>query len=145
MEIDLQQFKFNFPLQMRWNDMDPLGHANNAIYVTYFEIGRGRYMIDTCPQWNWTKDMFLIASVNVNFISELLLTSKDPRVHIRTSKIGTKSFVLDYAISSEKNGKRIIHATGSTTQIMFDIKERKTIEVPDWVRTSLASYDALVS
>lgn len=145
MEIDLNNFKFSFPLQMRWSDMDPLGHANNAIYVTYFEIGRGRYMVEACPDWNWTKDMFLIANVNVNFITELKLTSKDTRVHIKTGKIGTKSFVLEYVISSENEDERIIHATGSTTQIMFDMMSRKTIEVQNWVRESLSSFDGLTS
>lgn len=141
--MSLEQVTFNFshPIQMRWNDLDPLGHVNNAIYVTYFEIARGRYMLEACPKWNWQKDMFLIASVNVNFHKELLLTSQNARVHIRTSKIGNKSFVLDYKITSEKGGVETLHASGSTTQIMFDMKSRGTIEVPDWVRESLENFD----
>ena len=142
MEIDLNNFKFSFPLQMRWSDMDPLGHANNAIYVTYFEIGRGRYMVEACPDWNWTKDMFLIANVNVNFITELKLTSKDTRVHIKTGKIGTKSFELSYAIISEGKEGTVLHATGTTTQIMFDMKTRQTIVIPSWVKENLIAFDA---
>lgn len=141
MEINLDSFHFSFPIQMRWSDMDPLGHANNGIYVTYFEIARGRYMIAACPEWNWQKDMFLIGSVTVNFHKELLLTAQDPKVHMRTSKIGTKSFVLEYVITSTKNGESIIHASGNTTQIMFDMKARQTIEVPDWVRKSLENFE----
>lgn len=130
---------------MRWIDLDPLGHVNNSIFVSYFEIGRGTFMMTACPEWNWHKDMFLIANVNVNFQKELLLTAKDARVHIRTAKMGSKSFVLEYAITSEEKGQQVVHATGTTTQIMFDMKTRQTIEIPDWVRASLAKYDALES
>ena len=61
---------------------------------------------------------------------------------MRTSNIGRKSFVLEYAVVSEKQGEIIIHATGSTTQIMFDMKTRSTIEVADWVRESLTDFES---
>ena len=142
-KLDLQKFNFSYPIQMRWNDLDALGHVNNALYVSYFEIARGGFMLKAVPEWDWTKHMFLIANVNVDFKKELLLTATKPLVHVRTSKIGGKSFVLEYAITSQKGDETILHATGSTTQIMFDTKARTTIEVPDWVRESLQGFDAI--
>lgn len=139
--MSTENFNYSLPLQMRWNDLDALGHVNNGIYVTYFEIARGGFMMAACPDWNWTKDMFLIANVNVDFKKELLLTAINPQVSVKTSKIGSKSFVLEYVITSEKNGETVVHATGTTTQIMFDMKTRTTIEIPDWVRRSLTDFD----
>lgn len=139
--MDINDFNFSYPVQMRWNDLDPLGHVNNALYVTYFEIARGRFMIAACPKWDWTKDMFLIGNVTVNFHKEMLLTSVNPRVYVRTSKLGNKSFVIEYVVVSDKNNEVIVHATGSSTQVMFDMKTKTTIELPDWVRNSLSEYD----
>lgn len=99
-------------------------------------------MINACPKWDWTKDMFLIGNVNVNFHKEMLLTSTKPRVYVRTSKLGTKSFKLEYAVVSDKENETIVHATGTTTQIMFDMKTRSTMEIPDWVRESLSDFEA---
>lgn len=82
----------------------------------------------------------MIANVNVDFKKELLLTAKNPKVHVRSSRIGGKSFVLEYAITSQKSNETLVHAAGSTTQIMFDTKARSTIEVPDWVRKSLENF-----
>ena len=138
----LNKFKFKLPLHLRWIDMDALGHLNNAIFVTYFEVARGHYMLRACPGWDWHKHMFLIGNVNVDFKKELLLSAQNAQVWMRTSKIGTKSFVLEYAVVSEKQGEIIIHATGSTTQIMFDMKTRSTIEVADWVRESLTDFES---
>lgn len=140
--MNLEKFKFSFPIQMRWNDMDALGHVNNATFVTYFEVARGLFMPTVCKGWNWQKDMFLLANVNVDFVKELRLDAENVKVHMRTKKIGNKSFELEYAITSTKNDKTILHATGSTTQIMFDMKTRTTIEIPNWVRESLSNFDA---
>lgn len=139
---ELDKFKFRFPLQMRWNDLDALGHVNNAIFITYFEVARGNYMLEACPNWDWTKNMFLIANVQADFQKELLLTAEEPEVLMRTAKMGTKSFVLEYAIVSKKKGSTIVHATGSTTQIMFDTKSRSTIEIAPWIREALTNYEA---
>jgi len=141
--MELENYNFSLPIQMRWNDLDALGHVNNALFVTYFEIARGYFMTKACPRWNWLKDMFLIANVNVDFKKELLLTANEPKVHMKTTNIGTKSFVLQYAITSKKEGEIILHASGTTTQIMFDMKTRTTIEIPDWVREGLTSFDNL--
>ena len=140
---ELEGFKFNKELQLRWNDMDGLGHVNNAIFITYFETARGHYMLEACPGWDWQKHMFLIANVNVDFRKELLLNAQKPTVWMRTSKMGKKSFVLEYVITSEKKGEQIIHASGSTTQIMFDMHNRQTIEIEDWIRTTLSKFEGL--
>lgn len=123
--------------------MDALGHVNNAVFVTYFEIARGRFMLEACPGWDWSRDMFLVANVHVDFRRELLLTADEPRVMVKTSKIGTKSFVLEYAIVSNPGEELVIYATGTTTQVMFDMKSRQTVEVPEWVRASLMAFDKL--
>ncbi len=143
MSVDLSKFNYSLPLQMRWQDLDPLGHVNNAVFVTYFEIGRSLYMPTACPGWDWKNNMFLIANVTADFHKELLLSAKNVHVRIRTSKLGNKSFVLDYVITAGEGDQMVVHASGTTTQIMFDMKARKIIAIPDWVREALQRYDAV--
>jgi len=140
--IPTDKFTFSVPIQMRWNDLDPLGHVNNAIFITYFEMGRGRYMITASPSWNWTKNMFLIGKIEATYLKELKLTAVNPKVWVRTKTLGGKSFVVEYLITSEdKDGSLIAHATGETTQIMFDMFNKKTIEINDWLREELSNYE----
>lgn len=137
----MEGFKFSIPVHIRWQDLDPLGHVNNAVFVTYFEMARGAYIGEVCPDWDWKQHIFLIASVHVDFKKELMLTHIVPKVHVRTSQIGTKSFGLEYAITTEKDGEEILHATGSTVQVMFDPVNRKTIPMADWIREALTDFD----
>lgn len=141
--MDTKDFNFSCPIQLRWNDLDALGHVNSAVYISYFEIARGRFMLASCPTWDWMKDMFIIANIQIDYHKELFLTSEDVQVHVKTSKIGTKSFVLTYALTSQKDGATIVHAVGTTTQVMFDTKTRAKIEIAPELRSALMEFDHL--
>jgi len=142
MKIQPADFSFEMPLQLRWSDCDPLGHVNNATYITYFEIGRGLFMLKLSNQWDWNKDMFLIANVHCNFLQEMKLDVAHPKVWCRVAKMGGKSFEIEYMVTSGKGGQDLkVHAFGTTTQVMFDMKTRKTIEIPDWLRQDIMAFE----
>jgi len=133
-QVDLGKFQFKYPIHMRWNDMDSLGHVNNALYITYFEGARGPFILAACEGWDWTKDMFLIAKIEVNLRKELTLQTQQPEVWMRKKETGNKSAVLEYVVVSQRSGKQIIHASGTTTQVMFDMKTRTTIPIEDRIK-----------
>ncbi|PTB94830.1 thioesterase [Marivirga lumbricoides] len=135
---DPNQFKFSEQIQVRWTDLDPLYHVNNSIYIQYFEIARGRYMLEAAPTWDWQKDMFLLANINCNYLKELKIATPDTRCWVRTKEMGNKSFILEYMITT--NGTEI-HTLGTSTQVMFDTKARKTIAMPQWLKDELVAYE----
>lgn len=141
-DVQISDFKFSMPLQLRWNDLDPLNHVNNVYYFDYFQNARGYYMPTVCPQWDWTKHMFIIAHIECSYMKELKLTSQKPTIKVRTLNMGNKSFDLQYIITSiNKEGEEIIHAVGKSTQVMFSTEERKTIEIPDWMRQNISNFE----
>lgn len=136
--IDPKQFKFSQDIQVRWTDLDPLYHVNNSIYIQYFEIARGRYMLEASPSWDWQKNMFLLANINCNYLRELKIGMPETKCWVRTKQMGTKSFILEYMITTE-NGT--IHTVGTSSQVMFDTKERKTIAIPEWLKEEIKAYE----
>ena len=36
-------FRHSIPVQLRFNDIDILGHLNNSVYFTLFDLGKTRY------------------------------------------------------------------------------------------------------
>lgn len=136
------QFKFKQSLQVRWMDLDPLAHVNNSIYIQYFELGRGKYMSHASPTWDWHKNMFLIAHISCDYKKELKLTDANPAVMVRTSRFGGKSFDLEYLVTSEVEGTQIVHAQGKSIQVMFDLKERKSIEIPNWLKEEIQKFES---
>ena len=140
--INPELFQYSTEVQVRWTDLDPLNHVNNSIYIQYFEFVRGLYMLKASPTWDWQKDMFLIASVHCDYLKELKIGEPNTKAHVRTSRLGGKSFDLEYAITTQKPGQPItVHAVGKTVQVMFDTKTRTTIAIPDWVKEEILSYE----
>ncbi len=144
-ENQAKDYRFSLDLQVRWIDLDPLNHVNNSVFIQYFELGRGKYMSEASPSWNWHKNMFLIANITCNYKKELKLTDLQPKIWVKAGKLGTKSFELDYLVTSQENEDRFVHAEGKSTQVMFDLKERRTIELPGWLKAELSNFDKLGS
>ncbi|MBT3338732.1 MAG: acyl-CoA thioesterase [Anaerolineae bacterium] len=42
----MSKIKFFYPIEVRYGDLDPQGHLNNAKYLTYFEQARIRYFVE---------------------------------------------------------------------------------------------------
>ncbi|MCP1996550.1 thioesterase family protein [Flavobacterium sp. HSC-61S13] len=137
-ENQLTNFNFFQPLEIRWNDMDALGHVNNVFYMEYFQIGRGYYMNAVSPSWDWMKNMFVIAHIECDFQKELRLDAKNPQIGLRISRLGNKSFDIAYIVVSKgRDGETIVHATGSSTQVIIDIESHQSISVPNWLRDDI--------
>jgi acyl-CoA thioester hydrolase len=137
-KADPNNFKFSEDIQVRWTDLDPLAHVNNSIYIQYFEIARGRYMLEASPSWDWHKNMFLLANINCNYLVELKIGMPMTKCWVRTKEMGKKSFVLEYMITTDE---KLVHTIGTSIQVMFDTKTKTTIEIPKWLREELITYE----
>ena len=99
---------------MRWADMDAFGHVNNAAYLSYLEEARSAYVAQAL-NWNWAQDRFLLAHVSIDYMRELKYG--DPvQIFIRISRVGTKSFDLEYLVGPESGQNPV--AAARTVQVM---------------------------
>ena len=125
----LVPFQYSTTIQLRWKDIDQFGHVNNAVYLTYFETARYYYNRDV-NQWDWNQDQYIIASIKVDYLRPIFYPG-DIMVYLRIGDIGDKSFVFHYAITFEKNGIEKLAATGQSTQVFYDVRNQKTIPIPE--------------
>ena len=127
----LVPFQYSTTIQLRWKDIDQFSHVNNAVYLTYFETARYYYNRDV-NQWDWNQDQYIIASIKVDYLRPIFYPG-DIKVYLRIGDIGDKSFVFHYAITFEKNGIEKLAATGQSTQVFYDVRNQKTIPIPERV------------
>ena len=74
-------FRHSIPVQMRFNDIDVLGHVNNSVFFTYYDLGKSAYFTTIRKgQMNWTRPDVVIANVNCNFYAPMRRAgvSRDP-------------------------------------------------------------------
>lgn len=135
-----QNYNFSFKLHPRWSDMDELHHVNNAVFLTYLEDARGRYLHDVAS-WDWNIDGIILANATINYRKPMNFLD-DAHVFVRTNKIGQKSFELSYAIVRWVGGEWELIADATTILVMFDYKTQVSIVIPEHLRSKIDLFDA---
>lgn len=143
--MNINDFKFFHPIEVRWNDLDPIGHVNNIYYFEYFQIGRGHYMNEISSKWDWLQHMFVIAHMECDYMKEIKLTDPQLKIAMRIDRMGQKSFDFEYILVSQKEGQEpLIHARGKSTQVLIDLKLGKSIEIPSWLRDDITKFEGII-
>lgn len=120
-------------IQVRFSDLDIMGHVNNSIYLSYFEMARVDYFQKLLGvKWDWDSHGMLLKKNEITYHKSVLLHD-EPTIEVFTSHIGNKSFVFDY----ELKVKGEIYTTGSSLMICYDAKKKETIEIPEKLKLAL--------
>jgi len=118
-------------IQIRFKDVDALGHVNNANHLTYFEYARIRFFDDLVGgDIDWEQEGMILAHQEVSYKKPIYLRDT---INVVTwfVKSGTTSFELGYEIvRTERDGSETICATGSSVLVCYNYKEQKPIPVP---------------
>ncbi|HEX6808218.1 MAG TPA: thioesterase family protein [Gemmatimonadaceae bacterium] len=123
-----------FPLETRYADYDSKGHANNAVYLTYFEIARHRAWVD---RMHGDADFpFIVAEATVRYVSEAMI-GQPLDIEIVTSEVRTKAWVWSYVIRAIEDDRVV--AEGRTVQVMYDYAARRTVPIPEAFRAMLTT------
>jgi acyl-CoA thioester hydrolase len=141
----MQNFKHKFPIQIRFKDIDKMGHVNNANYLTYIETARVKYFEDVVgTDRKWSHQVgIILARIEIDYKAPVFLHDT-VFVYTRCSRIGTKSITLDWAIVREKSGGEEVVAKGIAVLVCYDYTHNATIAVPDEQRRSLEAFEGLV-
>jgi len=118
---------------VRLTDLDILGHVNNAIYLTYFEIARMHYFAELVgTNWNWMEEGVVLVKNEVEYLKPIVLNDV-PFVTVFLLQMGTKSFTLGYEIRVNDE----IVTKGSSTLVAFNSKTQSTIEIPEKMKEAI--------
>jgi acyl-CoA thioester hydrolase len=126
----MSAYHFSYPIEVRYGDLDPQGHVNNAKYLTYMEQARVAYIRRLGI---WKGDSFLdigiiLAEARVSFHKAITL-GMDVRVAVRVSKLGHKSLTMEYQLENGPGGEQL--ASGDSVLVAYDYRSGQTIPVPD--------------
>ncbi|MBI9106720.1 MAG: acyl-CoA thioesterase [Spirochaetales bacterium] len=134
-----KSFKHIVPIQIRFNDIDGQQHVNNAVYQSYFDIGREGYFSAIHGQHYHTGGKsVIIAAVQTDFMRPVFRHDKI-QVETKVISIGNKSLKMFQKISSTDD--EVIYATCSTVFAGFDYEKQETIIIPSEMRKAIEQYE----
>ncbi|MFU8858558.1 MAG: acyl-CoA thioesterase [Deferrisomatales bacterium] len=128
-------------IEVRWRDVDALGHVNNAVYFTYFEIARTRYYEEVFRASTIDDMNFLLASIQCDFLSPTR-HGETVEVGIRIPLAGRTSFDFEYAARALGDGRLVARAR--STQVLYDHRADRKLPIGaawlDQVAAAQGSY-----
>lgn len=140
----MADFYFYHPIEVRYGDLDPQGHVNNAKYLTYFEQARVAYWIGLGL---FTKDQsfmelgVILADVHITYF-EPVYFGQSIKVGVHVAKLGNKSMTWEQNIVDAETGKEL--AKGEVVVVAYDYKEAKTMSIPQEWRDKISVFEAPV-
>jgi acyl-CoA thioester hydrolase len=138
----MQNFKHKVPIQLRFKDIDKMGHVNNANYLTYIELARVRYFEDVVgTDKKWSQQVgIILARIEIDYKAPVFLHD-NVFVYTRCSRIGNKSLTLDWLIVREKQNQEEVVAQGNAVLVCYDYTHEKTIPIPDEQRNAIERFE----
>lgn len=134
-------FRHHVAMQVRWGDMDALGHVNNAVFLTYLEQARIRYMEEQ-QLWDGSGggQGVIMARVELDYRQPVL---SDDELHVfsRCVRLGNRSFVVAQQIDRVRDGQQAVAAQALTTAVAYDYRSGQSTPVPEEWRQRIRAYE----
>lgn len=140
MEQESINFNVRTSIQIRFNDIDGLGHVNNSVYSQYFDQGRMDYfrILNGGKSVDWHKAKLVIASTKIDFLKPVFL-NEPADVLTKVYKIGNKSLkMIQHLIDPETEE---VKATCKSVMVGFDNVSMQSIELPENWRSAILSFE----
>ena len=136
----MSDYKFFHPITVRYGDLDPQGHVNNAGFLTYLEHARVSYIrhLGLWDGGSYLEIGFILARVELDYRAPIQLIDQ-VEVGLRVSRLGNKSLDMEYLVREQETGK--IFAEGKSIQVAYDYQTQKTIPLKDSWRVAIQDFE----
>jgi acyl-CoA thioester hydrolase len=120
--------EFTHVEQVRFRDLDPMGHVNNAVFLTYIEQARVSFLTEVGAATGLEEMNMIVAHVEIDFKAPVRL-GQEVEISVRATRFGTKSFDLDYVLRVDGE----IVAEAKSVQVAYDYGRREPVPLPiEW-------------
>lgn len=136
----MKKFRFQQPVSVRYGDLDPQWHVNNARFLSFIEHARMHYLMevgifDGHSFWDLP---LIVGDIHVRYIKPIEMTDKVV-VSIGVTRIGTKSILLECEVTGE--GGEPLFAIGENTLVAYDYRTKSAVAVSDEMRAQFERYE----
>jgi len=129
---------FSTNIDVRFRDLDALGHVNNAVFFTYFEEGRKIFFEKHFMLSGPTGFGFILARISCDYLKPVRLADR-LKLHITVGDIKNKSFTFAYRLTDRKDDA-LVFASGESIQVCYDYSLNRSVPVPPELKEKLLRF-----
>ena len=133
----MDEFNFEVEIDVRFRDLDAMGHVNNAVYASYFEQARVAYFEEVLDVP--LRDIeSVLASLEIDFRRPVEI-DHDVTVAMRVPELGESSMPMEYEVRADGE----VAATGETVQVVVDRETKSSRPIPEAWREDVRAFEGL--
>ena len=131
----LEDFPYRIADNVRYADLDPNQHVNNAVYATYFETGRVTLMKD--PAFGLMPEglAWIMVRLDIHFRAELTWPNVI-EMGLGVSRFGRTSVTFDQVVFCE--GRCV--ASSQSVSVLIDEVTRRPVPLTDAVKQNFERW-----
>lgn len=138
----MADYNFHHLIEVRYGDLDPQGHVNNAKFLSYMEQGRVLYL-KQLKLWEGGSFMdmgVILADIHITF--KKAIQFGDPlRVGVRITRLGNKSMDSEYILEDASDAS--VFATGTSVLVTYDYHNLRTVPIPEQWRRAIIQFEGM--
>ncbi len=131
---NLTTFAWRSVHDIRFSDLDPMGHVNNAAYMSIMEESRTRLLVETAGKAGASTG-FTMAHLDIDFVREIGWPAQVTAA-VGVEKVGNSSIHILQAVFLGES----CAAHSRTVIVSFDLERRQPIAIKREMRELLAAY-----
>lgn len=126
-------------IQLRFNDVDLMGHVYKGNYQEFFDLARLNYFEKVLVNLiSWSETGLVIASVKVDYIGSIYLEDKiEVRTHI--SSLGEKSLEMTQQLFKAEGTEPTALCT--TVLVCYRMRHKKSVLIPSEWKNKIKAYE----
>lgn len=127
------EFRHRVDLQVRFNDIDILGHLNNTVYFSFYDTGKAYYLEAVQGgEMDWQRVESVMANVDCAFI-EPVYFGTEVEIVTRCESIGKRSMTLFQMLVDKKTQR--VKSVCRSVMVSIDPETKHSVPMPEkWVR-----------
>lgn len=138
-QTGIEGFNHSHTIQIRFNDIDILGHATNSVYQQYFDLGRMAYFREVFgTELDWHKEGLVLVSISIDYLTPIEL-NHSIEVLSRVVRLGNKSLEMVQKLFNRTTGE--VAAESKAVMVGYSAKNRQSIPIPTYWRQQIALFE----
>ncbi|RRJ31006.1 acyl-CoA thioesterase [Halocatena pleomorpha] len=125
---------FTTEISVRYRDLDPENHVNNAVYGTYIEQARLGYLDRVLE----TRDEYrvVLAHLSIDYQQPVTLSDESVAVTVRTTELNSSSIPMEFELRTSSG----VVATGESVMVTVD-DDGEPRPIPTAWRDRISSFE----
>lgn len=121
-------------IQIRIFDTDFLGHCHHLAPAMWFEEARNQIFEIFNPSMSREGWNLLLVHIDLDYKSPIQFTEREIEVRTRVAHVGNSSIQLEHGAYLQDG---TLAAQGTVVMVYYDLKNQKTMRIPNEIREKL--------